>query len=183
MQECRLKEGIKASSLHQSTFVERDELVRNSVLRKIWVKVWEVCKLKIKMWGRLQGLMEYPFRYWGCQGKLANKIQSIIECSQRKRKVPHEWRVTIVVPIFQGRNKENPSNYRPVSIMSVEAKFCKKLLKDRWMTCFWKTDSLTRWLFGFRNGRSCAMNLLCFYPTVVDGLQQRNSLLNSVVWV
>lgn len=40
----------------------------------------------------------------------------IFKRSRRRTEVPEQWRKTSVTPIFKKDKKENPGNYRPVSL-------------------------------------------------------------------
>ncbi len=51
----------------------------------------------------------------------------------KEGKIPLDWKRANIVPIFKGGNKENPLNYRPVSITSVVAKVAERIVKNRWM--------------------------------------------------
>ena len=67
------------------------------------------------------------------------------------------------MPIHKGGGKEEPLNYRPVSLTSVVAKICEKIVKDIWLKFLEETNTLSGGQFGFRGGRSCITNLLSFY--------------------
>ena len=68
-----------------------------------------------------------------CREELKDKLHSIIcTTSINHGTVPQDWKRADIVPLFKGGNAENPSNYRPVSLTSVVAKICQKLLKDHW---------------------------------------------------
>ncbi len=67
-----------------------------------------------------------------CNEQLAEKIQAIIMCSTNEGKVPGTEKV-ITVPIYKGGNREDSSNYRPVTPMSIAAKVSERIIKVRWM--------------------------------------------------
>ena len=89
-----------------------------------------------------------------CSYQLADKIHAVIVSSLTEGKVPTDWKRADIVPIFKGGNKEEPLNYRPVSLTSVVAKICEKIIKDRWMKYLEENNILTNRQFGFRGGRS-----------------------------
>ena len=68
-----------------------------------------------------------------CCEQLADKMQIITMCSINERKVPGDWEKANIVPIYKGGNREDPNNYRPVSLTSVVAKLCEKVVKAKWM--------------------------------------------------
>ena len=61
-----------------------------------------------------------------CSNQIAGKLHSIIENSLKESRVPLDWKITNIVPIYKGEDKEEPINYRPVSLTSVVAKICDK---------------------------------------------------------
>ena len=63
-----------------------------------------------------------------CRQDMAEPIHDIIECSIRTRKVSKEWRRADIEPIYNNRNKEEPLNYRPVSLTSILRKICEKVI-------------------------------------------------------
>ena len=73
-------------------------------------------------------------------------------------RVPLHWKTANIVPIHKRGDKEEPLNYIPVSLTSVLAKICEKILKDRWLKFFEETNTLSGGQFGFRGERSCITN-------------------------
>ena len=51
---------------------------------------------------------------------MAEPIHDISECSIKTRKVPKEWERADIMPIYKNENKEEPLNYRPVSLTSIQ---------------------------------------------------------------
>ncbi len=50
-----------------------------------------------------------------------------------KGKMPKDWKRAEIVPLYKGGSKEDPLNYRPVSLTSVVVKVCEKVIKNRWV--------------------------------------------------
>ena len=46
-------------------------------------------------------------------------LSIICERSRRTGEVPEDWRKAIVTPVFKKGKKEDPGNYRPVSLSSI----------------------------------------------------------------
>ena len=69
-------------------------------------------------------------------------MASILDCSERRemkllglwRKslpLPEDWRIANVVPLFKKGSRDNPGNYRPVSLTSMVGKLLERILRDR----------------------------------------------------
>jgi hypothetical protein len=65
-----------------------------------------------------------------------------------------------VTPIFKKGTKEDPGNYRPVSLTSVPCKVLESIVKDRIMNHLLDKDLIGESQHGFMAGRSCATNLV-----------------------
>jgi len=54
--------------------------------------------------------------------ELAKPLSIIYQQSWLTGEVPYDWRITSVTPIYKKGQKEDPWNYRPVSLTSVPGK-------------------------------------------------------------
>ena len=115
-----------------------------------------------------------------CREELVDKVYNIINCSLKEGKIPEDWKKANIVPIYKGGNKEDPTNYRPVSLTSTIAKICE-IIKNKWVKHLEENNILNSRQFGFRHGRSCTTNLLCFYSRLLDIIQERDGLVSSAL--
>ena len=74
--------------------------------------------------------------------------------------LPTEWKQGMVVPIFKKGDKQNPENYRPVSLTSVPCKVLESLIRDELMDHLASNGLLSDAQHGFRPRRSCTTQLL-----------------------
>ena len=65
-----------------------------------------------------------------CSEQLAEVIHNTIICSFKEGKVPIDWKRANIVPVYKGGNKEETLNYRPVSLTSVVAKICERVVNS-----------------------------------------------------
>ena len=65
-----------------------------------------------------------------CSNQLAGMLHSIIESSLDESRILLDWKRAIIVPIHKGVDKEEPLNYRLVSLTSIVAKIYGKIVKD-----------------------------------------------------
>ena len=86
--------------------------------------------------------------------------------------MPEDWRRSNVVTIFKIGKKEEPGNYRPVSLTSIPRKILEQIAK--WSLCKHLENNavITRSQHGFVKNKSCQSNLVSFFDQVtslVDG--------------
>ncbi|KFV77063.1 RNA-directed DNA polymerase from mobile element jockey, partial [Struthio camelus australis] len=61
---------------------------------------------------------------------MARPLSIILERSWRSGEVPEDWKKANVTPAFQKGKKEEPGNYRPVSLPSIPGKVMEQLLLE-----------------------------------------------------
>ncbi|KAK4823784.1 hypothetical protein QYF61_006506 [Mycteria americana] len=80
--------------------------------------------------------------------------------------VPADWRLANVTPIFKKGRKEDPGNYRPVSLTSVPGKLMEQIILSAITQHVENNQGIKPSQHGFRKGRSCLTNLISFYDKV-----------------
>jgi hypothetical protein len=107
--------------------------------------------------------------------EIARPLNIIFRKSMDTGRVPGDWKLARVTPIFKKGMKAMASNYRPVSLTSVPCKILEGLIKDEMM--FHLTDNrlLNTSQHGFIPGRSCATNLTVFMDKVTRIIDEGSS--------
>jgi hypothetical protein len=72
---------------------------------------------------------------------------------------PNLLKKAIVVPIYKNGSRSDPSNYRPISILSTFSKVFEKLFHSRLVAFINKNNILHTNQFGFRSGKSTSLAL------------------------
>ena len=76
--------------------------------------------------------------------------------------MPKDWRKANVTPVFKKGKKEDPGNYRPVSLTSIPRKMVEKLILDVISKQVEAKKVIRSIQHGFTKGKSCLTNLIAF---------------------
>ena len=95
-------------------------------------------------------------------GVIAEPLSIIFERSWRTGEVPEDWRKAIVTPIFKKGKKEDPGNYRPVSLTSIPGKVMEELILEAIIKQVEEKKVHRSSQRGFTKGKSCLTNLIPF---------------------
>ena len=91
---------------------------------------------------------------------LAIPITNIFRRSLGSGNVPAMWKVAEVDPVHKKGRKNDPNNYRPVSLTSCMYKILETIVTDQIMSHLKENNMLSDQQHGFSRGRSCCTRLL-----------------------
>ncbi|KAF1441643.1 hypothetical protein FQV21_0009000, partial [Spheniscus demersus] len=98
--------------------------------------------------------------------ELAKPLSIIYQQSWLTGEVPDDWRLASVTPIYKKGWKEDPGNYRPVSLTSVSGKIMELFILRALTRHVRDNQGIRPSEHGFMRGRSCLTNLISFYDQV-----------------
>ena len=91
---------------------------------------------------------------------IASPLAKLFSLSLRTGKFPKLWKLAHVVPIPKADNKSDPSNYRPVSLLSIVSKILEKIVYTRLWEHIVEHAPLSDCQWGFQKQRSTTTALL-----------------------
>ncbi|KAK4808189.1 hypothetical protein QYF61_001221 [Mycteria americana] len=97
---------------------------------------------------------------------LTKPLSIIYQQSWLTGEVLVDWRLANVTPIFKKGQKEDPGNYRPVSLTLVPGKLMEQIILSAITQHVEDNQGIKPSQHGFRKGRSCLTNLISFYDKV-----------------
>ena len=107
---------------------------------------------------------------------LSHPLKVIFTKSLEYGVVPQDWRDANVTPIFKKGAKNQPGNYRPVSLTSICCKLMETCLRTRIVDHLNLNNLITSNQHGFMPKRSCLTNLLEFMEDVTNTADNGSSV-------
>ena len=75
----------------------------------------------------------HPRILFECSKSLSRPLALIYRQSLESGCLPRDWKLGSVVPIYKKGQKQQPGNYRPVSLTSIPCKILESLIRDSLM--------------------------------------------------
>ena len=92
--------------------------------------------------------------------ELAPSLARLFNYSLSSCQIPNIWKTANVVPVFKKGDKQDISNYRPVSLLSVVNKCFEKIIFKYVFNFFTDNSIVTKWQSGFIPGDSTIKQLV-----------------------
>ncbi|CAM5094356.1 unnamed protein product [Natator depressus] len=100
--------------------------------------------------------------------EISEPLAIIFEKSWKTGEIPEDWKRVNIAPIYKKGNKDNPGNYRPVSLTSVPRKIMEQIIKQSICKHLEDNKVISNSQHGFVKNKSCQTNLIAFFDIVTS---------------
>lgn len=108
-------------------------------------------------------------------------ITDIINDSLLNGKVPDEMKVAIIRPIYKNKKHNDPTNYRPISILNTLEKILEKVVHTQITNHVVQNNIISSQQYGYQKGKSSEVCLDTFANYVNDLLNKKEHVLTLYV--
>ena len=108
---------------------------------------------------------------------IASPLAKLFSLSLTTGKFPKMWKIASIVPIPKLGNKSDPSNYRPVSLLSIVSKILEKIVYSLLWDHLLDTAPISDCQWGFQKGKSTTTALLSTTHEWCSQLDQQHDVL------
>ena len=98
-------------------------------------------------------------------------------------RVPKEFKIAKVVPIFKSGDKHDYNNYRPISLLSSFSKLMEKVVARQVVGFLNYHNLLYKHQYGFRAKHNCSQPVLHFSEKIYNALNQKPALTTLAIFI
>ena len=102
----------------------------------------------------------HPRILYETRNELAHPLKILYETSYNSGSLPLDWRTGSIVAVHKTGNKNDPANYRPISLTCVICKIMESIIRDSIIEYFIANRFFSDNQYGFIKGRSTTSQLL-----------------------
>ena len=117
----------------------------------------------------------------GVISSIADPLAHIFNASIFSGVFPEQMKIAKVIPLFKKGDKLDPSNYRPISLLSTLSKILEKLIFKRTMNFLKNHNVFTNSQFGFLQKHSTIHALLNFVDKVTHAIDNSSHLIGILI--
>ena len=103
-----------------------------------------------------------------CCAQLYKQITHLINLSLKTKTVPSQLKIAKVIPIYKKEDRQDPGNYRPISLLSILNKILEKIMYKRLYGFLHEHKILYKYQFGFRKNHSCTQAVIEIVDNILE---------------
>jgi len=103
---------------------------------------------------------------------IAKLLSTIYQWSWSTGRVPEDWKLASVTPIYKKGCKEDLGNFMSISLTLVPGKVMEQIIVSEITWHAWNNQRIRLSQHGLMKGRSCWTNLISFYHLVARLVQE-----------
>ena len=107
---------------------------------------------------------------------VAPYLKLIFEKSLSEGRVPKDWKLANITPIFKNGVKDDPANYRPISLTSLSGKLLEHIITSSLMGYLEANNFFARNQHGFRKTRSCETQLALLIHDILKSAENKRQV-------
>jgi exonuclease III len=104
-------------------------------------------------------------------------ITHLINLSINLGTFPISLKKSLITPVYKSGDRDDVSNYRPISVLPAVSKIFEKIINARLLGFFTKFNLLSESQFGFRQGKSTEDTITALTSEVVKHVDNKNKCL------
>ena len=108
---------------------------------------------------------------------ITKPLTLLINRSLLEGKFPQAMKLADVCPLFKCKDRTDPNNYRPISLLMTLSKLLEKIIYTRVYNFLIETKQIYNSQYGFRSGHNCEHAVSELISAVLKGLQQKEYTL------
>ena len=107
-----------------------------------------------------------------CADEIALILQIIFTQSLSTHTLSQDWLTANIIPVFKKGDRSKPSNYQPISLMSICCKIMEHIIFSFIMNHSNNNNIISPCQHGFRPGHLCITQLLPFIEDILHAMDQ-----------
>ena len=107
-----------------------------------------------------------------CAASLTIPLHHLFLMCLSQCKIPSEWKIHKITPVYKSGDRTLIKNYRPISLLSSISKVFERLIYNE--ISDFVTSTISPSQFGFLPNHSCLQQLLLFTKSILDSHESKN---------
>jgi hypothetical protein len=99
---------------------------------------------------------------------MVDVLETIFNKVFEEEKIPEDWKIGMIFPIFKGGDPQDPSDYRGITLLSIVGKLFSRVINARLSKAMEKEKRIAEEQGGFRVGKSTQDQLFILNNVVAD---------------